>query len=281
MRNIIVPQPKSDSLIDQLAVVYQVFSQIKQNEEINFDLSNLNWVSPLLILPVSAHIHESGSKYIPPSDNKVLSYLNTICFPNGVSSVSAFRQFSKNYIPLGLLRREDRIGRERLETLFSKMVYESLRAIPGIENAVYYPITELVTNIFEHSKKDEGWIFAQLYPKKSFLDLCILDCGRGLAKAYLQEKSLKISDSEAIKRAMMGYSVKPGIERGYGIRSSKRVICEGFGGGFVIVSGGAGLISAGKEEKLVQFPSFKWQGVIIAYRIPQPKKAIDISPYLE
>lgn len=280
MRNVIVPQPKGDSLISQLGVIYQIFSQAKQNGEVNFDLSNLNWVSPLLILPISAHIHESGSKYTPSPNDSVSSYLNTVRFPEGVSSVSDFKQIS-SYIPISILKREDRIGRERLETLFSKMVYKSLRSIPGTENAVYYPITELVTNIFEHSKEDEGWIFAQLYPTKNFLDLCILDCGRGLSRAYLEEKSLKISDSEAIKQAMMGYSVKPEVERGYGLRTSKRVICEGFGGGFAMVSGGAGLISIGKEEKLVQFPSFKWQGVIIVYRIPQPKKAIDISPYLE
>ena len=280
MKNIIVPQPKDDSLISQMAILYQVFSQIKQKEKVNFDLSNLNWVCPLLILPIAAYIHETASKYKLPLNLDISSYLKTIHFPEGVSSVSAFRRIS-NYIPISLLKRKDPIGRERLVTLFSEMVYESLKAVAGTENAVYYPITELVTNIFEHSKKDEGWIFAQFYPRKNFLDLCILDCGRGLAGAYLQEQSLKVSDPEAIKRAVMGYSVKPEIERGYGLSTSKRVICEGFGGSFTIISGGAGLISQGKQEKLIKFPSFDWQGVIVAYRVPQPKKAIDITPYLE
>lgn len=280
MKNIIISQPKTDSLINQIVAFYQIFSKIKQNEKVNFDLTNLNWIYPFLILPVSAYIRKSDSEYIPPLDDNVLSYLNIINFPGGVNSVSAFNKFS-NYIPISLLKNKDSAGREQLETLFSKMVYKTLKSVPGTENAVYLPIAELVTNIFEHSGENEGWIFAQLYPKKKFLDLCILDCGRGLSKTYLQEKSLKISDLEAVKLAMTGHSVKSGIERGYGIRCSKKVICDGFGGDFVIISGDAGLFSINGEEKLVQFPSLKWQGVIIVYRIPQPKKAIDINSYLE
>lgn len=280
MKNIIVRQPRSDSLISQLKTVYQIFSQIKQDEKINFDLSNLNWASPLLILPISAYICETDSKYIPAVDEGVLSYLNTIYFPQGVSSVSIFKR-DLSYIPISLLKQKDRVERERLESLFSMMVYKSLKAMPGTQNAVYYPITELVTNIFEHSKKDRGWIFAQFYPKKNFLDLCILDRGRGLAKSYLEEQFLKVSDLTAIKLAMIGRSVKPSVERGYGLRTSKRVICEGLDGSFVILSGGAALISKGMRQKLVKLPSFNWQGVIIAYRIPQPRKPIDISPYWE
>lgn len=280
MKNIIIRQPKSDSLIGQLKTVYQIFSQIKQKEKVNFDLTNLAWVYPLLILTISAYIHDTGSKYILPADEDVLSYLNTVYFPKGISSVSVFKR-GLNYIPISLLKREDRVQRERLESLFSMMVYKSLKAIPGTQNAVYYPITELVTNIFEHSKEDRGWIFAQFYPKKNFLDLCIIDRGRGLAKSYLEERALKVSDLEAIKLAMRGRSVKPDTERGYGIRTSKRVICEGLNGSLVLVSGNAGLVSKGKREKLVRFPLFNWQGVVISYRIPQPKESIDITPYLE
>jgi len=248
--------------------------------EVDFDLSSLRWVSPLLILPIGVYIHGSDSTYTRPLDNKVSSYLRTVYFPHGVSSVVTFKR-ELNYIPISLLKRENSIERERLASSFSRMVYKSLKAIPGTENAVYYPITELVTNIFEHSKKDEGWIFAQFYPRKNFLDLCILDRGRGLAKAYLEEQSLIISDCRAIELAMMGLSVKADTERGYGIRTSKRVICEGLNGGFLIVSGSAALICKGKKEKLIRLPSFDWQGVIIAYRIPQPRGAIDITPYWE
>ena len=68
------------------------------------------------------------------------------------------------------------------------MVYKILGSISGAQNAVHYPITEIVTNIFDHSQQDQGFIFGQFYPKKNYLDICIVDCGRGLSKAYADEK---------------------------------------------------------------------------------------------
>ena len=78
------------------------------------------------------------------------------------------------------------------------MIYNVLGSVSGAKNAVYYPITELVTNIFDHSKQNKGFIFGQFYPKKNYLDICIVDCGRGLAKTYEEEKGLKLSDSDSI-----------------------------------------------------------------------------------
>lgn len=84
-------------------------------------------------------------------------------------------------------------------------------------------LAELVTNIFEHSKKDTGFIFGQFYPNKNYLDICIVDFGRGFATAYKEEKGLNLSDSDAISEAMRGNSVKPEKERGYGIWTSKKL----------------------------------------------------------
>ena len=166
-----------------------------------------------------------------------------------------------------------------MESLFSQMIYKILGSVPGAQNAVHYPITEIVTNIFDHSKQDMGFIFGQFYPKKSYLDICIVDCGRGLAKVYADEKDLKLSDSDAIIEVFKGHSTKPSTERGYGVRTSKRVVCECLGGEFVLLSGSSASIAKGKKAKIVDLPGFFWQGVIVAYRIPKPAGAVDISPY--
>lgn len=117
--------------------------------------------------------------------------------------------------------------------------------------------------------------------KKNFLDLCIADCGRGLARAYKEENGLDFTDQEAIKQVLMGHSTKSDVERGYGVRTSKRVVCEGLGGGFILLSGDSALFSSKNKEKIISLPNFFWQGVIISYRIPQPTKPVDIAPYLE
>lgn len=282
MKKIIVSQPKNDSLIAQLAALYKTFKDLPPKENLEFDLLELNWFCPLLILPLSAYINVTKSKYVK---NQNQSYLDTIKFPYGVDSISLFEQQIQRYktfIPISVLKREKGSERERLESLFIGMVYKIIGGdILGAQSAVYYPLTELITNIFDHSKQNAGFVFGQFYPKKNYLDICIVDCGRGLAGAYKQEKNLIISDENAIKEVMEGNSTKPNNERGYGVRTSKKVVCEGLKGGFTLISGAAALFSSDRDEKLISLKDFYWQGVIIAFRIPKPTGSIDISKYLE
>ncbi len=281
MKKVIVTQPKNDLLIAQLAALYKTFKGISPKENLEFDLSNLNWFCPLLTLPLSAYVNTTNSNYTK-SQNQ--SYLDTIKFPYGVDSISSFEQQiqrHKTFIPISVLKREKGQERECLESLFINMVYKIIGSVLGAQTAVYYPLAELITNIFDHSKQNAGFIFGQFYPKKNYLDICIVDCGRGLAGAYKQEKNLILSDENAIKEVMEGNSTNPNNERGYGVRTSKKVVCEGLKGGFVLISGAAALFSSNKDEKLISLKDFYWHGVIIAYRIPKPAGSVDISKYLE
>lgn len=287
MKTIVVSKPKNDSLISQLASLYLTFKGTAITEDLNFDLSQLNFVCPFLILPACSYISTTkNSSFSIGENSKIRSYLETVKFPKGVSSVSEFQkqtQKTKNYIPISVLQREEPSKREQLESLFSALVYKTINkaGIKGITNSIYYPITELVANIFEHSKQNKGFIFGQFYQNINSLDICIVDRGRGLATAYQEENKLVLSDENAIVEVMEGNSTKPDKDRGYGVRTSKRVVCEALGGEFILISGSAALVSAQKRERLVSLPSFSWKGVIIAYRIPIPQQPIDISPYLE
>ncbi len=174
------------------------------------------------------------------------------------------------------------MGREQLVSLFEEKIYETLGNVSGARSAVWYPISELITNIFEHSKKDFGYAFGQFYPNKGYLDICIVDCGRGLANSYKEDGGLNLTDEEAITEAMRGKSVKKDKERGYGIRTSKEVVCKALnGGGFILISGSCALVSTKQGDRLVSLPNFYWQGVIISYRIPKPTGAIDYLKYVE
>jgi len=285
MKKIIVPKPQNDSLLAQLGSLYKTFINTKNKEDLEFDLSLLNWVYPLLVLPISAYINDTRSGYTINQPDKIKTYLKTINFPNGIDSISSFQreiQKHKSYIPISILKKEQGAQRERLEALFAEKIYKTLGNVSGAQNAVCYPIAELVTNIFEHSKKDTGFVFGQFYPTKNYLDICIIDCGRGFAATYGEEKGLKLSDIDAIAEVMKGNSVKSEKERGYGIWTSKKIICDLLnGGGFIMVSGSAGFVSENKKETLVSFPNFYWQGVIIAYRIPKPTGPLDISRFIE
>ena len=150
MEKYTVPQPKNSSLVAQLVCLYKVFKDINFSDPRDFDISDVDWFYPLLILPLSAHINCYNSSHCKDENNINRAYLNAINFPYGVDSVSVFQQqvqAHKNYIPISILKKEKGPERERLESLFSMMVYGVLGSVAGAQNAVHYPITELVTNI--------------------------------------------------------------------------------------------------------------------------------------
>lgn len=275
----VVQQPSSDSLASQLVALASSLQRLEADKA-TFNFEKIIWACPLLVLPIAVHIHDRDCDFSGFREN-IGAYLNTVKFPHGVTTESELPTITKSYLPIGRLVATDLVGKEKLSAKFERMIFEALESVPGSMNAVYYPLSELLTNIFEHSSKDEGWIFAQRYPKKQYLDICIADSGRGLSASYLEEKGLALSHDRAIVEAMSGHSTKSEVERGYGLRTSKRVVCEGLKGSFVLLSGNAALIFENGQEKLVDLSPFNWQGVVISYRIPRPTQAIDIYRFLE
>ncbi|MBI2464405.1 hypothetical protein HYV57_05610 [Candidatus Peregrinibacteria bacterium] len=280
MKNIIVPKPKSDSLIHQLEVFYKTFKNIAADENVIFDLSEINWIHPLIILPIASHIYATNSDYQTRSNNVINRYLSIIHFPKGVNTFESCQKL-KSFIPITLIKENNPIERDKIIDCFLNLIYRTTNNIPKVnKSAIFYPITELVTNIAEHSKKDYGFIFGQIYSKKKHLDICILDKGRGLVQSYKQEKNINLTDKEAIEKALSGDSTKS-LDRGYGIRTSKKTVCEGFNGDFSIISGEECFIANKTKNQIFTLPGFYWQGVIMAYRIPCPERAVDIYQYLE
>lgn len=161
---IVAQQPRSDSLASQLVSLVATLEGAPQSKG-TIDLSQITWAYPLLVLPLSIYIHETASTVLS-CQPQVKSYLKTVRFPHGVTAVKDLLQIQRNYIPISRLIAADLEGKEKLSTQFDKMIFGVLSAVPGSENAIYYPISELITNIFEHSRKDEGWIFAQNIQRK-------------------------------------------------------------------------------------------------------------------
>ena len=279
MQRVKVISRGGDSLLRRLLSLYWVFKGTKR-ERVVFDFRDVNWVSPTLILPIASYIHDTESEFLPPSNPDVRLYFSIIKFPNGISSTFELRHQERNYVPITVLRNEDPVERAKLQSEFLDMIYKVLNPSVEVKNAIYYPIEELVENIFQHSQRSEGLVFAQYYPKKGFLEMSIVDGGIGVANSYKIRKGLELSDEEAIKMALDGYSTKE-ESRGYGVRTSKRVICEGLRGEFLFLSGNAAFYASDNKNVIYQLPDFYWQGVIASYRIPQPKHPVNIYPFLE
>jgi hypothetical protein len=281
MKNIKVYKASGDSLISQLESFYKTFKEIDNLEKVSFDLTELDWINPLLISTISAYIYHSKSEILVPNDSKIYPYLNKISFPDGVSSVAKIVHFNKSYTPVSKLDSNvDSLERNKIFDCFLDLIYKIIGEVAGAKTAMFYPLTELTNNIFEHSKSKIGFLFGQSFDHKKCLDICIVDKGRGIKRSYKEEKGLNYSDEEALTESLKGHSTK-NAERGFGIYTSGKLICHGLGGEYMIISGNAVYIQTKEKEILTTLKGFNWEGVIVMYKIPFPKGKIDITPYIE
>ena len=166
------------------------------------------------------------------------------------------------------------------------MIISQLNIQPNVAIGLKYMIDETLDNITEHSESDRGYIFAQAYPKKGFLDVCIADRGINLLGSYEKLSDNEIaSDMEAIKAANRGLSSKnlPDAEnRGFGIMTSKQMLIQGLGGQYLMISGSCLYIKSRILDSFYAMPNgLRWNGTIVALRIPYQSDTFNYINYIE
>lgn len=240
------------------------------------DCSGLTWITPLSILPLSAVIFEQGIQVVGTS-----SYLNTIHFPDGIDAPGKIIQ-QKSYIPIVRFPTTSGVVSEKVTTAFINLVLSNIGFGKLITNAFHYAVDEMVTNICEHSESRYGWLFAQYYPTKGYLDAVLLDTGQGLKASYEAAFSRSFSDELAIQQALNGISTKNSYERGFGLRTTRKLVTQSaFSGKFLIISGGKGYFSDRSRELFFDLETWHWNGAIIVLRLHRVSETIILSDYVE
>ncbi len=162
------------------------------------------------------------------------------------------------------------------QSLFQQLIERQSQADKLINVPLAYFLGELICNISQHSCSKYGYLYAQYVEKEGCIDICIADTGITIYGSYIKNKRYldKIGDDEA--RAMFmanqGYSTKnlPNAEnRGYGIRTTKKMLVNGLGGDFFMLSGGAFHRFNKDGARFVSLPAdINWPGTIILMRVP-------------
>lgn len=286
----ILNQPVNDSIGAQLAVLIEVLKKIKAENKkyIIFDFSKIKFVYPVFITSISsliAYLKENGYEVYHSGINNS-SYLQTVFFPDGLKPdelplwETTLNNYSgKTYLPVinfsASRKKEETEIRENVLSKINSLLENNLKLNSNYKTAVSYIISEITDNIIDHSGVGRGWISAQYYPTKQFLDICIIDTGKTILGSYKDNNIAGINnDFDAIEKAISGVSTKD-KERGFGMRTSKKLIEEGLNGKFVLISGSAMLFN----NELTQFP-VKWEGTILALRMPQGIANFDYSHFL-
>ena len=193
----------------------------------------------------------------------------------------------KTYIPIvNFPAQSNSDEKEAISTVVENIIIRQSHIPSNVAIGLKYMVDETIDNITEHSESDRGFIFAQAYPQKGYLDLCIADSGITLLGSYcrLQDNEI-MTDLEAIKAANRGISSKnlPDAEnRGYGIYTSKRMLVEGLSGQYMMLSGGNFYLKRPGFDSFYSLPDgLRWDGTIIALRIPYNVSQFNYVDYIE
>ncbi|HRH36025.1 MAG TPA: hypothetical protein PKY12_13255, partial [Catalimonadaceae bacterium] len=164
--------------------------------------------------------------------------------------------------------------RQKLISFFESLLIQQGELKGETIFAMKYFVNELIDNMVNHSRVPTGKIFAQAFPTKRFVDICLLDMGRTLLESYQEDERSRYPNInnhlEAMDAAANGKSTKDmEITRGYGISTSRRMLTEGLSGNFFMLSGSAWFYQDLKTEASGIFTNnVFWPGIYTAIRIP-------------
>lgn len=288
-------QIHDNRLLDGLLSAMHVMQQIeKSSDETTLDFRTVGFVTPIFALPLVVFINSLKHK---PNIKNLSEYLQTVRFADGLQPdemrrsefIAVMERYAhKTYIPIINFPadKESDDKKDAILTTVENIIIRQLGISPNVASGLKYMIGEYVDNIIQHSNSKRGFIFAQSYPQKGFLDICIADNGMTLLGSYMTLEGNEIeSDLEAMQAANRGISTKnlPDAEnRGYGIITSKRMLAEGLGGTLVMISGNAMHIYSESVIKYAELPKqLRWSGTIIALRIPYVNRNFSYINYIE
>jgi anti-sigma regulatory factor (Ser/Thr protein kinase) len=285
IKRIKVVRPQNENMGESFKSLLRLLGDVNElqpNDSVVIDLSDINFVHPFLILPLSTlavFLKDENISVEFIYNGNCKSYLDTINFPYGFnpSETENWNEIlatysKKTYLPICAIpsKKNCEAIRETLISVFENILILQLKITGQLKQSISYLLSEAITNIVDHADVDAGFIMVQNYPSKDFLDVCIADAGNGILKTYGRFIEVT-SDEQAMTQAVTGKSTKDqSVTRGYGISTSRKMLVKGLGGKYFLFSGAA-FYYYSKDQELINAidSSFRWQGTMLALRIPK------------
>ena len=236
----------------------------------NLDLSNIEFIYPTTLLPLSEIILNYRERYTPPKLYPPRNYIATIINP--ISS-----NMSHSYAPIVNLPENCEEADATLQRIFAMQKQPHYF---GGESAFKYVVSELVDNIYQHSGFSRAVIMGQRYDSKGFIDLSFFDNGITIPQSF-RNGGLDYDASSAIRQALNGKSTKDD-DRGFGLRTSLDLLTLGLNCKFFIASEKGAIYC--EKDKHIQYRVLnadKLSGTLISARIPINTPIVDIYDFVE
>lgn len=295
MGTIHLPNRFSDNFGDPIQHLFKILADINQmaaDEEIILNYNNAKFTHPFfsLALPLIQKEYSRQGRAIKLQhvfkDRFTFDYMGYLNFPEGIDPMDLSnldfasylsRYKHKTYLPIisfpvGESQKISEVRDQFLSAVNQLLVGICCVSYP-MNTALMYLIDEAVNNVLHHSNDLNGYLLAQYYPSKGYVDIVIADIGRTLLESY--KNSDKYTNSvnthaEAMEAALEGKSTKSNnIDRGFGISTSKQMLTIGLNGKYFLWSGNVFNIHTSEINNVVKLPeTISWQGVYLCLRIP-------------
>ena len=262
------------------AIVKTVSETQKFNDNVSWNFCEVSDMHPFYAFALATYKHNKNGIVLKGLSNELNNYLRDICFEktfNFVGNNQIPDYYSTlNYIPVCSIPIEDS-GKDVFVSLARDIILKQLKSPAGITTPLSYFMSELIDNIYEHSESENCFLFSEFIQSENTLYLCIADSGITIYKSFekrgLFQQEINGDESDALRLANEGCSSKkrPGAEnRGYGISTSKRMLVEGLGGSFFMLSGNAFHRYENKTTNYFATMNqlFRWNGTMVLLRIP-------------
>ncbi len=275
------------------------------------DLSDIP-ITPASILPSIYYSEFSSLPLIFPREYNARNHLKWIL------RIPENDKIPTNYI-FHLIRsnlKDDEKSKSRVLGILDNMISGALYANEidyeqyGGVNTFRYVLGEILSNVDQNSEASRLYVYGQIYSKRKYVDIGILDNGITIPGKYEQSKPEFAgkainpyefeNDCEALYKAINGISTKEGFKRamegissyediylndwiGYGLNTSIRLITEGLGGSFFIASREGICHLTKKEKKFIKADQDNiLNGTLVCIRFKRSKlKKKDFMDYIE
>ncbi len=292
-----IPMVDSDERIGSVFNdLFGIINQTEQDdsEDIEWDFQNASFLHPFFLAPLTIY-KQWCEKNVACTNlpEHIKKYFNLIHFDNlySIEDNMDLRQalstyVKRSYTPICQFRLSNK-NIDSIQSILQNIIKVQSNYSDDINMPLSYLLSELICNIGQHSHSEYGYLFSQYLNHEECIDLCIADTGITIYGSYIQtNKYLNLingNEAMALKLANNGFSTKDLRERGFGLSTSRKMLVEGMGGAFFMLSGGAFHRHDKNGDNCIQLPKpIRWPGTIILMRIPTtPSSKIDFYKYIE
>lgn len=227
---------------------------IYNTETINID--KCNFLTPTVVLPLVSFMYNYNKAIKDHKNPTVNEYLH---------KVLGIKKHTTTTFPFRWLDETT----DNSEELTKEIINITESPEENI-NALKYIFHEVITNVYDHSEFNNGFVIGQHYPKLNSTDYCFMDNGISIPGSFKKSGISFKNDCDAIIQAVNGMSTRDNgeyIGRGTGLNSTINIVTQA--NGIVLIASGDCVVELTKRKLYSKkIPEEYIKGTLVSLRVP-------------